>query len=217
MADFETRTGVARAGGMTGARDLITTSSIMRWLAEGKVFSAGLGPEETAVDSAAALADVSPTFGLFSPSGNSTVVVPLYASFSMTGEGGALQVCQAAFTKAAANCGTAMTKSGTALSKQNCNSMFTTAGSSSALHTITVSALTTSDYLSIKTLTAADNLITTAGGAQFANTVVEIDFTKHPVILAEGAAFLFYAYTGTTDSTWVPFIYYAEVSPSDIY
>jgi len=216
MADFLTNGNVAVAGRATGNRELITSSNILKWLAQGKVFSAGLGCEETAVDSEAALADVSPTFGLFAPSGETTIVLPLYASFSVTGEGGAANVVQCAVTKAANNCGTAMTKSGTALSKQNCNALYNTPPQATALSTITVSALTTSDYLSLFTATAADNLISTAGGAQFMNTVLEIDMLKHPVILAAGAALLIYAYTGTSDSTLTPYFQWAELTLDDL-
>jgi hypothetical protein len=188
----------------------------MRWLAEGKVFSAGMGCEATAIDSEAALADTTPTFGIFAPSSQSILVVPIFATFSITTEGGAAPVCQGAVTKAAATCATALTKSGTSLSKQNCNSLFTDSGEVTALHTITCSALTTADYLSMFTASAVDNSISSAG-ANFANTVISVDFLRHPVIIAAGAAVLFYGYTGTSDSKWFPYFQWAELTAEDIY
>uniref|UniRef100_A0A6M3J2X7 Tail protein n=1 Tax=viral metagenome TaxID=1070528 RepID=A0A6M3J2X7_9ZZZZ len=216
MSDYKDRNDVARAGGVTGKRDLITGSSMLRWLAEGKIISAGLGCEETAIDSAAALADVSPTFGIFAPSNSDIKILPIYARMSMTGEGGAAPVIQAAFTKAAANCATAMTRSGTALSKQNNNAAYIGVGDVVALHTVTVSALTTADYLSMVEATVVDNSISVAG-ANLVNTHVDFDFLKAPILLSAGAGLLFYAYTGTTDSTWIPYIVWAQLTADDLY
>jgi len=214
--DFTDNSATAQAGRVTRNRDLVVAPSILRWAMEGKLFSAGLGPEDTAIDSEAAYNDLAHTFALVAPSSAAVYVLPIFVRMSCTGDGGAATYAQVEITKAANECATTLEISGTALTKLNHNSNITTAPQSSALHTCTSSALTNADYLTMIQVTTVDALLTT--GAPMANkeNCIEIDLLPEAWLLSAGAALLLSPYTASTDSTWVPYIVWAELTADDI-
>lgn len=216
MSDYKDRNNVAVAGGVTGARDLIASPSLLRWAAEGKIFTAALGAEDTAIDSEASLDDTTPTFGLKAPASSSLYILPIYVRAVVTGDGGAASYAQTAITKAASDCATAFTLSGTALQKRNHNTNMTSSPQASALCTCTASALTNADYVSMGTLTMVNEVLTT--GAPMANkeTAFEEDLLKEGWLLSSGAGLLVYLYTASTDSTWMPWITWAELTEDDL-
>jgi len=224
MADFLTRSSVPVAGRTTGNRDIVTSSSILRWLMEGKVFHAGLGAEDAEENSQGAMDDTKATYALQSPSGTSTIVVPILLKLSMTGDGGALTNWQVMFTRAANDCATALTTSGTSLTfKRNMNPLFTSQPQSKALYgdPITVSALTNADYVSYHYGNAIDAVLTTGlvGLGDGKSNTFTANFLKEgvPPILSNGAAMLVYIYTGSTDSVVRGYMQWAEVTAADLY
>ena len=219
MADFLTRSNVAVAGRVTGNRDLITSSSMLRWVAEGKVFGCGVGVENAGIDGAAALADVTPTFALVAPSSASTFVLPILVRIGVHTEGGALAQIMVGVTRAAADCATAMTISGTAFTApQNMDSGNTAAPQSSCLYTCTASALTNADYVMLDLANAADNIVSGTGGVVFnRGTTYELDLIKTPHLLRSGAALLVWSVTGTTDTKNIPYFVFAELTADDLY
>ena len=175
---------------------------------------AGLGPEESAIDSAASLNDVSPTFALVAPS-ETTTIIPIYAAFSLIADGGALSQVDVAVTKKAADCAVTLVVTGTELNYQNTRTdLDGETGTATAFHTATATALTTADYITLEHTQILDAVLTT--GAPMVNpeeTVHKMRFWKDGqyLFLREGAALLFYAYTGSVDSTWKPYLVWAEV------
>ncbi len=229
--DYQDKNGVAQAGGVNGARDVITASSAWRWLAEGKVFEAGYGAEGTAADSQAALVATTATFALQSPVAESPIIVPIMLKLMCTGDGGALSNFQVLFTKPAALCATklALTTTQDLTSKhclyrtnppqkeQTAKAYFGQA----TTFDITVSALVAADYVSYHYGHIADALLTTllVSGGEGPSNVQTFRFLKDgvPHLLTQGAAMLVYIYTATTDSTWFPYMQWAELEPEDLY
>jgi len=214
--DFTDNSAVAHAGRVTRNRDLVVAPSILRWAMEGKVFSAGLGPEDTAIDSEAAYNDLAHTFALIAPTSAAVYVLPIFVRMSMTGDGGAATYAQVEITKAAAQCATTMVTSGTALTTINHNSNIVTTPQSEALHTVTSTALTNADYITMIQITTVDALLTT--GAPMANkeNCFELDLLPEAWLLSAGAAMFLSPFTASTDSTWVPYIVWAELTADDI-
>ena len=218
MADFTDNSAVAHAGRVTKNRDLVVHPNLLKWAFEGKIWSAGVGAENAGIDSAAALDDTTPTFGLESSSSSTTLVLPILARLSVHTEGGALNQLQIAVTRAAADCATSFTLTGTAFTAiQNHNVTYTTSPTANALYTCTASALTNADYASIMLATQADNPVSGTGGLGFnQGCVLEVDLLATPFILHSGAAVLFYGYTGTSDQKYLPYICWAELTEDDL-
>jgi hypothetical protein len=219
MADFTNNSGVALAGRITANRDLVTHPNLLKWAYEGKLWTAGVGVENAGIDSLAALADVTPDFGLVTSSSATILILPIMIRMSVHTEGGALNQLQVAVTRAAADCATTMALSaGTAFTAvQNHNVAYMTSPTASAKYTITVSALTNADYQSIMLATQADNPVSGTGGLGFnRGTVFEIDLLATPRILHSGAALFIYTYTGTTDQKYLPAITWAELTADDL-
>jgi hypothetical protein len=160
MAQFLDKTAVAVSAGVTGNRDLITSPSLVRWVAEGKVFEGGQGCESTAVDASVVSAtfdDQTPTFSLVSPQ-SGVYVIPIMLKLMLVGEGGALINYQVTFTKAATACATVLRVSGTAMHHtSNINKTYSTKPASTALYTVTSTALTVADYISLYKGAVIDN------------------------------------------------------------
>ena len=223
MSDFLTRANVPVSGGVTGARDLIVIPSLFKWLAEGKIFEAGMGAESTAIVSSDALAETEPQISLQAPT-NDTLVIPIMLKLCCTADGGALSNVQVAFTKAAVLCATSLTLSGTAAHhKSNANKAYNTSPEATALYgdKIAASALTVSDYISYDRRIAIDALLTTGvvNLGDGASNVQTYRFLQEgaPRIMAQGSAMLIYLYTGTSDSSWTYYIQWAEVKAADLY
>lgn len=217
MADFTDNSAIAHAGRVTGNRDLVTHSNLLKWAYEGKLWTAGVGPENSGIDSAGSLDDTTPTFALVASSSASTFVLPLMVRLSVHTEGGALNQLQVAITRAASDCATTLSCSGTAFTAiQNHNVAYTTSPTASALYTVTASALTNADYQSLILATQADNPVSGTGGLGFnRGCVFELDLLYTPRVLHSGAALLIYPYTGTTDQKYLPAITWAELTEAD--
>jgi hypothetical protein len=224
MAQFLNKSNVPVSASVTGKRDIITSPSLFRWVAEGKVFEAGQGCESTAVDSgvvSATLDETLPTFSLQSPS-SGVYVVPLVLKLMMVADGGALTNWQVAFTKAAAACVTALSITGTAIHhKSNVNKAYNTSPASTCLYTPTVTALTVADYISLGKGEAIDAALTTGLptlGIGASNTLMYNFINDNALhIMANGSAMLAYLYTASSASTWYCYMQWAELTADDLY
>ena len=219
MADFTDNSAIAKAGRVTGNRDMVFHPNLLKWAYEGKLWTAGLGPENAGIDSDASLSDESPEAALVCGASSSVLVLPILLRASVHTEGGALNQLQIAVTRAAADCATALVVSGTAFTAiQNHNVSYTTSPSASAIYTCTSTALTNADYQSLILATQSDNPVSTGTGAQFGacGNVFEIDLLKTPRIMHSGAALLVFPYTGTSDQKYLYAITWAEPTADDL-
>ena len=216
--DFTDNDAVAHAGRVTKNRDVVVAPNMLKWAYEGKLWTAGLGPENAGIDSDAALSDESPEAALVASSSSTVLVLPIMLRASVHTEGGALNQLQIAVTRAASDCATTMVVSGTAFTAiQNHNVTYTTSPTASALYTCTSTALTNADYQSLILATQADNPVSGTGGLGFnRGTVFEIDLLQTPRILHSGAALLVFPYTGTSDQKYLYAITWAELDEDDL-
>ncbi|KKL92130.1 hypothetical protein LCGC14_1887780 [marine sediment metagenome] len=187
--------------------EIVIPDYLWQLAAEGRLYIAGLGAEETAVDSAAALDDQTPTFELAAPA-SGTIVVPLYMAFHMKTDGGALT--QADITYSLSGTGVA----GTALDPKGLLSTEPRAAVATVQHTMSAgTAQSDTNNTVIKHYEIMDAVLTT--GAPMANGETSIKWTpEYPIFLYQGGALLVYLYTTTSDSTWVPTIVWAELDSS---
>ncbi len=210
---------------VSGERDVITSPSLLRWAVEGKVFEAGYGLEDTAIDSESTVNDITATFSLQAPAAKNLLVIPILLKLCLTDDGGALQVFQVSFTKPAALCATVLTLSGTALTSKHC--LYRTGGAAiaeqqaSALSTVTVSALVAADYISYhrgNSINSAltSGLVTMGSGPSNVQTFRFLE-EGAPHILTSGAAMLIDTSTASTDSKWTAYMQWAEVTENDLH
>jgi len=228
MADFITTTGIPKAANVTRNGDLISGNTLLKWLAQGKLFEAGFAPEDTAADSQAAIDDTLATFAL-QAGGSNKIIIPLFLRLAMVAEGGALGRADVVFTKPAGLCATALTLTG-GRAMTSIHNMYRTSPSqngptATALYgaattfAITVSALVAADYVDYQRRSWIDNAISVGlpmlGGGT--SDALEWNFMQQvPRGLTAGAAMLVYINTGTSDSTWFPYIQWAEVDAEDL-
>ena len=225
MADFLNNSNVAVAGRTNANRDLVTSPNYLRWLAQGKVFEAGFGVESTPADSQAAIDDTLVTFALQAPSADSPLVIPILLKLMMVADGGALTRIDVAFTKPASQCATALALSGGRAMLGGSLPMYRTTAKSftaqaSALYgaattfAITSTALVAADYISFH----YDSYIDAALTVMTQPPVKTFNFLLEglPHILTNGAAMLVYINTGTSDSTWIPYMQWAELTEDDL-
>ena len=223
MADFLDKSNVAVAARVTRNRDVVTSPNYLKWLAQGKVFEAGFGPEDTAADSQAAIDDTLATFAL-QASGSTKIVIPLLLKLAMTADGGALTRLDVAFTKPAGLCATALTLTGgramTSIHNMYRTSPAQTGPTASALYgaattfAITVSALVAADYVNAHYETWIDAALTVMTQRQ----TITFNFMNEgvPHGMTAGAVMLVYINTAVADSTWLPYIQWAEVEEEDL-
>jgi len=228
MADHVNAAGTATSARVNANGIAITENTYLRWLAQGKIFEAGAGVEDTASDSQAALDDTKATFALQSPTGVSTLVIPLLVKLMCVADGGALSVIDLAFTKAAAKCATALTLSGRAMTSIHCcfqTDPIKASPVASALYGVattfqlTASALVAADYVLYDHRHIIDAAITTGLPVlgEGPTNVQTWNFYNDPRIMSAGAAMIVYVNTGTSDSTWQPYFKWAEVTIDDLY
>jgi len=217
MADFSDTDSTPKPARVTKNRDVVTHPNLLKWAYEGKVWTAGLGVENSGIDSDSAWDDTSPEAALVAPASSKILVLPILVRAMTHTEGGALNVLQVCVTRAAADCATTLSVSGTAFTAiQNHNATYTTKPSASALYTCTASALTNADYQSILRAVQADDPVSGTGGLGFSRgTVLELDMLETPRILHSGAALLLYPYTGTSDQKYTYAITWAELTEAD--
>jgi len=229
--DFQDRGGNPQPALVNGQREPIVSPNYWRWLMEGKVFEAGFGAESTAADSQASLVATTATFALQAPEANEPIVVPICLKLMCTADGGALSRFQVLFTKSAKECGTklALTTTRDMLTKhclyraspppkeQAAKAYFGQA----TTFDITVSALVAAEYVSYHFGHIADALLTTSLVAlgEGPSNVQTLRFLKDgvPHLLTQGAAMLVYIYTATSDSTWFPYMQWAELEENDLH
>ena len=225
MADLKTRNGIVRAGGMTGARDILTSPSMFRWLKEGKIFSAGFGYEHAGQDDDDAIEDIFPEQGLFSAATPNILVLPILVRLSTHTEGGAAPEIGIGITRAAEDSATSMkTSAGTVFPAiQNCNSEFSNKPTARALYNITLSAMTNADYIMVVQSHAADNVVGGSGGVGFPSpyssrgtTTFEHDMLADPYLLSDGAALLVYPNSGTGRAKYSAYLVWAELTLDDL-
>jgi hypothetical protein len=229
MSDFSNNNNVAQPARTNFNREVVTQKNLLRWLAQGKIFEAGVGVEDTASDSQAALDDTKATYALQSPSSSSILVIPLLLKLMMIADGGALTAIDVAFTKPAGLCATPLTLSGRAMTSIHCMYQASPAlasPSASALYGVattfqlTASALVAADYVLYDHRHIIDAAITTglpvlgSGPTNVQTWNFMNDGSPH--ILTSGAAMLVYINTGTTDSTFQPYMQWAEVTLDDL-
>lgn len=222
MRDLETRKGLVFAGGVTGARDVITSKSMMRWLVEGKIFSAGVGYENAGIDDDAdTKEDLTPTAGLVCPSSGDVYILPILARMNIHTEGGNVPRIACTISRAAEDVVTSLFATGTAMpSIHNHNSKFTNKPNAKALYNLTSSAMTEPDFIMLELAQAADNPTsgTTDTGLAFTKgTVWELNLLSDPYLLSSGAALYLYPNTNTGRTKYCPYITWAELTLDDIY
>ena len=222
MADFLNNAGVAVAGRTVENRDLVVSPNYWKWLAQGKLFEAGFGLEDTAADSQAAIDETLVTFALQAGAGGK-MVVPLLLRLAMVADGGALTRIDVAFTKPAALCATALTLTG-GRAMTSVHNMYRTSPAqnpptASALYgaattfAITSSVLVAADFVNRGYNTWIDAALTVMTQPQ----VIEFNFMKEaPRAMTASAAMLVYINTATADSTWLPYIQWAELDLADL-
>ncbi len=220
MADFKDRLDVAQSARVNGQREIMTSPAILRWVREGKVFSASQGLEATDIASVTTDADVKPTIVLQSPASATTLVVPLQVRIAITADGGGLSTIDVSFTKAAAEVATPLALSaGTTLNIQNhitSNPMKT--GLATAEYTVTSSALLTTDYITLAHEHAVDAALTTGLPIPGAGLEKTWDlFNPAPVMLIESAALMVHLFTVSSAGAFVPVITWAELTDADLY
>lgn len=224
MADLKDRSDVPQAGGVTGKRDIIVSPNIYRWAVEGKIFEAGFGLEDTAINSSTTVADTTPTFALQAPNSAALLVVPILLKLFITADGGGLQTYAVSFTKPSGLCATSMTLSGTALTSKHSSYRANPAPTSQqaiALSGVTASALVAADYVQYHGGHSVDaaitsGLVTMGSGPSNAHI---FSFLKEgaPHIMTSGAAMLVHCDTTSSASTWTCFMQWAEVTKDDLY
>ena len=223
MADYKDNNDVAQAARVTGERDIVSASTLLKWAVEGKVFEAGFSPEDSAIDSAASFADTTPSFGLKSPNSSSLIVIPILLNLMMNEDGGALSQYSIGFTKPAGLCATAHTLTGTAMASKH--SMYQTnpaqtTQQAEALYTCTQSAMVAADYImpykgQVIDAALSTGLVNVGGGP---SNVKEFNFLKDgvPHLMTSGACMVVYTYTATSDSMWYCYMQWAEVTIDDL-
>lgn len=219
------RLNVPRTVMVTGERDVITSPNLFRWLMEGKVFEAGYGLEDSAIDCESSVEDITATFSLQAPAASSLLVVPILLKLCMTDDGGTdSNEMQVSFTKPAALCVVALTLSGTALTSKHC--MYRTnppmqEQQATALATVTVSILQASDYISYHRGVTSNDILTTGLVAlgEGPSNVHTFRFMDEgvPHIMTSGAAMLVGIANATTDSKWTAYMQWAELTVDDLY
>ncbi len=196
------------------AGEQILASQVLDWTLRGWVFSASQGLEASDIASTASVDDFYPIASLQSPLGGGTVVVPLRCWFSLTNDGAGLGTVDLLFTKAVKQCATTLAITGTTLNIQNHftpNPQF--ASKATALKTVTCTALTTVDYITLAHQHYADAALTTS----LVVPNFDYQFNNNPIALVEGAALLLYFYNATTtDANAIVTFTWAEI-PSSIY
>jgi len=230
MADFQNNNSVAQAARVTGNRDVVTLPSYYRWLAEGKIFAAGHGLQDTGIDSQAETTltpdDVKATFALQSPSAATPLILPLLVKVSWESEGGSATDFQLVFTKASNLCATALAFSGRDMLVDN----FCTYSANPVKATpvaqayygvattflLTVSALVSADMVMWEYGVAADNNV--VGPLSNSDRVYKANFMEEglPHILTSGAAMIFYISATGGDAVIHPYIQWAELEPDDL-
>lgn len=227
MTDFKNRSNVALSGGITGNRDIITSSSLLRWVAEGKVFSAGVGVENTGIDSDSDTKnEQSPEAALVTSHSQGVYILPILVRMSVHTEGGALNIMHVVVTRAATDVAAGSTViTGTAMpSIQNHNSGLKNKPTAKPLYTAAIAgALANTDFIMLIKAIQADNPISGTGGLGFGGgtgqgTVhFELDMLEDPYLLSDGASLLIYPNTGTTDQKYMPYIVWAELTEDDLH
>jgi len=228
MSDYLDSGNAPVAGRVTRNRDLVVSANYWKWLAQGKLYEAGFGAEDTAADSQAAIDDTLVTFALQAGAG-SKIVIPLFLRLAMVTEGGALGRADVAFTKPAALCATSLALTGGRAMTSIHNMLRTVPAqnppTASALYgaattfAITATALVAADYVDYQRRSWVDNMISVQlpeleGGPS--DSLVWNFMAQLPRGMTAGAAMLVYINTGTADSTWFPYVQWAEVDAEDL-
>jgi len=221
MSDFTNNVGTPNTARITANRDLVTTPTLWKWAAQGKVFEAGLGMEDTAIATLAAVNDQTASCSLQAPVSTTTLVIPILAKIAIMNDGSALSQISASFTKPSGLTATAMTLSGTAMTSKHC--LYRTGGAAKASQTataltvVTVSALVAADYVEYARDQADDAFLTNAT-SQVGYATMTYNFLKEgaPHIMTSGAALLISVLNSTTDGTFKPYLMWAEVTIDDL-
>lgn len=219
MADFTDNGSVAHLGRITGNRDLVAHPNILKWAYEGKIFTAGLGPEHAGVSGQSTVDDQSPEAALVASSSSTVLVLPILLRCCTHTEGGAAAKLFVAVTRAAADCAAALVVSGTAFTAiQNHNVTYTTSPTAAATYTCTSTALANTDFQTILLAQQGDNVITGTGGTPLnEGTGMVLDLLQTPRILHSGAALMIFPYTGNaTIQKWTFSITWAELTADDL-
>lgn len=227
MADFQTNQGVPVAARVTGNRDLMTSTHLMKWAAQGKIFEAGQGLQTVGIDSQAestlAPDDEKATWALVAPTGDSPLIIPIMLRVCWEAEGGALTDNHLIFTKKASDCVTDLALTGRpSVAIQNMNKGQSHSPKASALYGVATTFL-----LTVTNLVDADNVMYDLTAHVDNNVSAPLTGTSQqvqwnfladgaPHILAEGAAMIFYISSGTSDAKIHPYMQWAEVTEGDL-
>lgn len=227
MSDYQTNAGVPVAARVTGNRDLLTSTHLMKWAAQGKIFEAGQGLQTVGVDSQgeptvdpdATLA----TFALVAPTATSPLIIPIMLRICTEVQGTAATDSHIIFTKAAEDCATDLVLSGRAMiSIQNMNKGKSHTPQASALYgvvstfALTVSTLVDADNVLYDLTAMAINNVTAplTGASQQVQWNFLADGAPH--IMAAGSAMIFYISSAGGDAKVHQYMQWAEVTEEDL-
>jgi len=230
MSDFTNPNGVAVPAKVTSMQEQIMVPYLLRWAAQGKIFSAGQGLQDAGIQSQGETTltpdDVKATVALQAPVSGTKIIVPIQMKVMWEVEGGAATDYQLIQTKSASECATALTLSGRDMLVKGLPLYSTTpvqgVAQAKALYGVattfllTVSALTTADQVIVDYGAYADNNVSaplaTAGNRFDVNFLA----TGCPPLLTAGAALILYISAATSDCQIHPYIQWAELDPEDL-
>lgn len=221
---LETRVGSgitlpAEVNGQTGRairtsvrNEIVIADFKHQMVADGKVFMAGIGVEDTPIADQAAFNDTTPMFGLQAPDAG-TVVIPLAFILGIDIEGGA---AVAQFNVVYDDADRNLT--GTELSDiRNMRGDGPQTPNASMLHTVTADA---GDGVTVTHMEWPDNILSAESigpeGGQI-RWSVEKDLGGYPIYLVNGGSFLVYSSTGSSRTSYSPFFVWAEYSTTEAY
>jgi|GEM_PF-3033421 len=221
MSDFKDKNDNALSAYIGRDRVIVTQPKLWKWAAEGKVFEAGLDMEDTAIPTLAAIADITASCALVSPSSSSLFVIPILLKLAITNDGSALTDISVSFTKPAGEIAAAYSCTGTAMTTKQ--SLYATSPAkynqqASALTVCTVSILTTDEWIEYDRPQADDAFLGTADGSFVGYNVRTYRFLDDgaPRLLNGEASMLVTVANSTTDGAFRPYMQWAEVTMDDL-
>lgn len=207
---------------VTRAGELLQMPWVYQMAIEGRVFVAGHGLEQTAVDSEAAADETKPNFSLSAPAGGK-LVIPLAMEVYMLTEGGAAPNVEAIYVQedvSAIGSGTAHTPlnvlGGTDPVGAQAKCQHTLTGLTAFADAQNVMLANRNNILDNYESVEAATTQAGAEGPGRDSFTFKLPLGPVPYILKNGSSLLFYMVTGTSDSTWSHFAAWVELD-IDVY
>ncbi len=192
--------------------ELVIADPKYQMVADGRVYIAGIGIEDTPIADQATLADTTPMLALQAPD-SGTVVIPLAVICDIDVEGGdAVAEFDVVFDDADRNCtGTNFTDIRNARSDQP------NTPKASALTTVTTDA---GDGITLMHLEWPTDILSVEAIDEKSGSIrwtPEKDMGGVPLFLVNGGSLLVYSVTGTTRTSYVPLLVWAEYNTDEAF